>query len=64
MTEQIIQKAPYAAAGVTTYFGLTVNEIGVVVGIVATVVTTWYNIRHKRRVLDLLREQARDRARD
>lgn len=64
MHEQIIQKAPYAAAGVTTYFGLTVNEIGVIVGIVATVVTTVYNIRHKRRVLELMRQQARDRAGD
>jgi hypothetical protein len=56
MYEQLVQKAPYAAAGATTYFGLTINELGVIVGIAATVITTAYNIWHKRQLRRLLRE--------
>jgi hypothetical protein len=57
--EQLIQKAPYVAAGATTYFGLTINELGVVVGIVCTIATTAYNIWHKTQIRRLAARRGR-----
>jgi hypothetical protein len=39
----IVQKAPYVAAGGTGFAAFTLNEWAVLVGIVATVLTTMIN---------------------
>lgn len=58
MADRIATPASYTSAVGTVYFGLTLNEIGVVVGIVATVVTLgvnwWFKLQHLR----LARERA------
>lgn len=51
-----MDKATYAAAGGTVYFGLTLNEIGVVVGICATIVTLVMNWWFKKQHLDIARK--------
>lgn len=47
-----MDKATYVSAGGTVYFGLTLNEIGVIVGIIATIVTLgmnwWFKREHLR----------------
>lgn len=49
----IAARASYVSAGGTAFFGLTLNEIGVAVGIVVTIATAavnWY-YRHKHYLL-------------
>lgn len=45
--EKTATKTAYAASGVTVISGLTVNDWGVIVGMVAAVVTTGFNIWFK-----------------
>lgn len=54
--------ATYASAGGTLYFGLTLNEIGVVIGIVVTLATFAVNAvfqwrRDQREVAEYLAKQ-------
>jgi len=45
-------KVSYSTSGVTLYFGLTLNDIGVIVGIVGTIVSIgvmiYYKSKHYR----------------
>lgn len=49
---EISGKVTYATAGVTTFAGFTLNEIAVIVGIIATVLTAgvnwYYRAKHAR----------------
>lgn len=47
LIEKGATKTAYAASGVTVVSGLTVNEWGVIVGTVAAIVTTAFNIWFK-----------------
>lgn len=47
LIERVATKTAYAASGVTVVSGLTVNEWGVIVGTVAAIVTTGFNIWFK-----------------
>lgn len=47
LIERGATKAAYAASGVTVVSGLTVNEWGVIVGSIAAIITTGFNIWFK-----------------
>lgn len=51
-----MDKATYVFAGGTVYFGLTLNEIGVIVGIIATIATLAMNWWFKREHLKIARK--------
>jgi type II secretory pathway pseudopilin PulG len=59
--------ATYASASGTMYFGFTLNEIGVAIGIIATVVTMVANLLFQRRrdlrEEELHRQKMQDEAR-
>lgn len=47
LIEKTATKTAYAASGVTVISGLTVNDWGVIVGMIAAMVTTGFNIWFK-----------------
>jgi hypothetical protein len=47
LIERGATKAAYAASGVTVVSGLTINEWGVIVGMVGVAITTGFNIWFK-----------------
>lgn len=54
MTTKMTTAATYTSAGVTVYFGqFTLNEIGIIVGVVATAITlamnAWFQWRRDQR---------------
>lgn len=54
---KVTSGAAYVSSGATLYFGLTMNELGVAVGIVATIVTVIMNWYFKREHLKIARQQ-------
>ena len=47
LIEKAATKTAYAASGVTVVSGLTINEWGVIVGGIAAIITTFFNIWFK-----------------
>lgn len=56
--ERMAGMAPYAGGGSAVYFGLTLNEIGVVVGIVVGVLGLMLNAYFKMQHLRIARQVA------
>lgn len=57
---QIAEKASIASGGVTVVAGFTLNEWAILIGIVATVVTTLLNWFYKHKHLQLARKHYAD----
>jgi hypothetical protein len=54
---QVVQKTPYVAAGGTSFAAFTLNEWGVLVGIVVTILTFLVNWYYKRKGVQAIRER-------
>lgn len=54
---KVTSGAAYTSSGLTLYWGLTMNELGVAVGIGATIVTLIMNWYFKREHLKIARQQ-------
>lgn len=58
VAERAITTAPYYTAGGTVILGLTANELGVMVGVAATVISTGVNWHYQRKKYLLALQQA------
>ncbi len=57
LVDKASQKAVYTTSGITIVSGLTLTELGVVVGIIGTVITVsfniWFKMKYQRKVEEI-----------